>query len=522
MLSCTTRPSRNGGTPTRSHVGYVHAVDKDTGQRRLNKAGSEYLYNESRVKRATIGSVTLYHQTAELTQIRKEDSFWGGQDVGIGRGVLRRLDRARNAFFKRVKAGETPGYPRFKSGRRWKTIDLASVRSGMVKAGKLKVKGLPCVTFKDGGLPASDQLKSIRITRAGRRVTVSLGYEVEKQPLPDNPAAVGAVGIDFGVKTRVALSTGELITMAGGDEPGPDPYPAADHESAEIPISGTPIPAIAAEGVTPDVAESPQRLSFRKVDVRVTPDVAESPNEVVENERHLPVTPDVAESPRCVVVEVSRCPVTPDVAESPKPRRAINTVGLVTPDVAESPPCTGDCFRIQEKQQRLSRCRKGSRRWRRRAAILSNAYSRKRVSNRNECHRITSDIIQRFGHIGVEALKIKNMTRSAKGTIEEPGTNVAAKSGLNRSILANTWGIIRQQLSYKAEWAGRRFVEVDPRYTSQTCSQCGVIDRESRKGKVFHCRSCGHHQDADHNAAINILRKSLAGGNSLPLARESA
>ena len=118
------------------------------------------------------------------------------------------------------------------------------------------------------------------------------------------------------------------------------------------------------------------------------------------------------------------------------------------------------------------------------------------------------------------------MTRSASGTMGEPGVNVAAKSGLNREILAQTWGLIRQQLRYKAAWAGRRFVEVDPKHTSQTCSRCGTIDPEARRGKMFRCGLCGHALNADHNAAINILRKSLemvpAGGNSPPSSRETA
>ena len=198
----------------------------------------------------------------------------------------------------------------------------------------------------------------------------------------------------------------------------------------------------------------------------------------------------------------------------------------VAPDVAESPDKVRrrrtNRLDITKKQQRLARCQKGSRRRRERAAILANAHSRARISNRNQCHRITIDIIQRFGHIGIEALQIRNMTRSAKGTLEEPGTNVTTKSGLNREILTQTWGMIRQQLAYKAEWAGRRLVEVDPRNTSRTCAACGVIDGASRHYKAFHCVACGHTDDADHNAAVNILRMSLAGGNTPQLAGEPA
>ena len=85
----------------------------------------------------------------------------------------------------------------------------------------------------------------------------------------------------------------------------------------------------------------------------------------------------------------------------------------------------------------------------------------------------------------MEDLQIRNMTASARGSTEDPGVNVAAKSGLNREILKQTWGIIRQQLAYKAEWAGRESVEIDPRNTSRACSACGVVEHRSRRGKRF-------------------------------------
>ena len=70
-------------------------------------------------------------------------------------------------------------------------------------------------------------------------------------------------------------------------------------------------------------------------------------------------------------------------------------------------------------------------------------------------------------------------------------------------------GMIRSQLQYKAEWAGRVIVLVDPKYTSQICSNCGIKDKTNRDGEHFHCKSCGLDIDADLNAAINILRRAL-------------
>ena len=343
---------------------------------------------------------TQFDQFNELTGIRKDDpEFWGSLSVQIPRGVLVRLDRARRAFFKRVQNGETPGYPRFKAGPRWRTIEIAESSGSMVrKQGRgyvVRIKGLPILKLrKSMELPSSEKLKGLMISRRGRRLWVNLTYRVEKEALP---LSSSSVGIDMGVADRLSLSTGE-------------------------------------------------RIERRR-----------KPNE-----------------------------------------------------------------KINRAQQRLSRCLKGSRRWRQRRVVLANIQDRERIRNRNECHRITTDLIMRFGIIVLEDLAIRNMTASASGTIEQPGTNVAQKTGLNRAITEQTWGMIRQQLTYKAEWAGRQLVVVDPRYTSQTCSGCGVVSGSQRRGKEYKCASCGMLMDADVNAAINILNIGLAGGNSPAAALDAA
>ncbi len=101
----------------------------------------------------------------------------------------------------------------------------------------------------------------------------------------------------------------------------------------------------------------------------------------------------------------------------------------------------------------------------------------------------------------VEALHTKAMTRSAKGDVDNPGKNVKAKSGLNRVILNTGWSGLKQKLAYKAE-----LVEVNPKHTSQRCNVCGHIDKDNRKTQSkFVCVSCGHSDNADINAALNIL-----------------
>ena len=106
----------------------------------------------------------------------------------------------------------------------------------------------------------------------------------------------------------------------------------------------------------------------------------------------------------------------------------------------------------------------------------------------------------------VEDLKVKNMSKSAKGTLQEPGKNVLAKSGLNRSILDCGWGMFRTMLEYKTN-----VIKVNPKYTSQICNCCGNKDAQSRLSQSeFVCTNCGHRSHADVNAAKNILSQGLA------------
>ena len=96
------------------------------------------------------------------------------------------------------------------------------------------------------------------------------------------------------------------------------------------------------------------------------------------------------------------------------------------------------------------------------------------------------------------------MTKSAKGTVENPGRNVAQKRSLNRRILDQGWAEVAGYIRYKARREGIRVIEVYAGGTPKTCSICGHKDKRSRKGKNFQCVSCGYQADADINAALNI------------------
>lgn len=152
-------------------------------------------------------------------------------------------------------------------------------------------------------------------------------------------------------------------------------------------------------------------------------------------------------------------------------------------------------------QRILSRRKKGSRRRLKQRIAVAELHRRAAATRNHWLHERSTDIARRFGHVAIEDLKVANMTRAGKG-----------KRGLNRSILEQGWSIFANMLAYKLEDRGGTLHLVNPAYTSQTCSECGSVNAESRKSQaVFQCVDCGHAAHADTNAAINILRRSPAG-----------
>ena len=165
---------------------------------------------------------------------------------------------------------------------------------------------------------------------------------------------------------------------------------------------------------------------------------------------------------------------------------------------------------LRKAQRNLSRKKRGSSN--RRKAIRRVAKIQMRVANarKNFLHEQTTAIANNHGTVVLEALKVRNMSASAKGTAAEPGKMVRQKAGLNRAILDQGWGIFSRFLGYKLANRGGRLIEVPAAYTSQTCAECGVADARSRQDQArFVCTGCGHEANADTNAAIIILKRGL-------------
>ncbi|MBP0457233.1 RNA-guided endonuclease InsQ/TnpB family protein [Streptomyces montanisoli] len=136
-------------------------------------------------------------------------------------------------------------------------------------------------------------------------------------------------------------------------------------------------------------------------------------------------------------------------------------------------------------------------------------------------HQTTTAIARTYGTVVVEALTLTNMVKSARGTVEEPGKNVAQKSGLNRSISGEAWGRTVTLLTYKTAQFGGTLVKVPAPGTSRRCSACGVTTPGSRESQaVFVCKNpdCGWSGNADHNAARNVLHLYRMGLALIPAA----
>jgi putative transposase len=338
-------------------------------------------------------SIRYGDQSAQLKDIRKADPDGQGRwSFSSQQATLRRLDKAFQAFFKRVKAGTVPGFPRFKGkgwfdtvewpkdgdGCRWdSTPDSGVTRVYLQGVGQVRVHAHRKV---------EGRVKTISVKREGRRWFVILSCD--DAPTLALPATSSAVGIDMGIASFLTTSDGEQI---------------------------------------------------------------------------------------------------------PNPRH-----GRAHAD------------RLAAAQRDLARRKRGSNRRRKAVDRVAALHGKVRRQRLDHAHKAALWLVRHHDVIAHEDLRITNMTRSAAGTVEEPGTNVAQKSGLNRSILDAGWGVFLNVLRAKAESAGRVVVAVNPANTSRTCPSCGHCAKENRVTQAdFRCVACHYAGHADVVGATNVLRAGL-------------
>ncbi|MFY9917493.1 MAG: transposase [Mycobacterium sp.] len=373
----------------RQHVALAACVDA---HRELYNAALQERRDAWRGSRTRIRYGDQSAQLSEIRALRPDQAEWS---FSSQQATLRRLNRTFDGFFRRVKAGAAPGYPRFKGKARFATVEWPKDGDGarwhpdrrrvyLQGVGQVKV-----TAHRD----VLGRVKTIQIRREGRRWMLILSCDdVPPTPLP---ATGRQVGLDVGIANFVTTSDGD----------------------------------------------------------------------------HL-------HNPRWA-------------------RTAAAGLGAA--------------------QQGLARAKRGSNgRARRRETV---AARHRKIANcrRDFHHKAARTLVEGYDLIAVEDLKIANMMRRAKPApdTDNPGqflpNGATAKSGLNRSIADAGWGQFVSILRAKAEDAGRVWVEVDPRHTSDRCEACGHAAKENRVTQaVFACRRCGHRAQADEHAARNILRAGLA------------
>jgi putative transposase len=164
--------------------------------------------------------------------------------------------------------------------------------------------------------------------------------------------------------------------------------------------------------------------------------------------------------------------------------------------------------KIKRYQRKLAKQKKGSANREKTKQRISNLFLKVRNIRQDWNHKASTKIAKNHSVVVLEELNTQKMTKSAKGTSDNPGDNVKVKAGLNREILNSGWHQLQIFLTYKCDWYGSKLILVDPKNTSRECSSCGHTTIENRKTQeIFCCVDCGHSENADINAAKNILTR---------------
>jgi putative transposase len=292
--------------------------------------------------------------------------------------MLRRLDKAFAAFFRRVKAGEAPGFPRFKGYHRFKSVEyrygdgckLREKDNGQRRFYLQNIGEIKLIYHRP--IPEGAVIKHVVVKRINERWYVFLMLVLPEREKKPNPKG-GQIGIDMGLRSLLATSEGEMI-----------------------------------------------------------------------------------DNPRWLRASLAR---------------------------------------LRVAQRRVSRRKKGSKRWRK--AVRQVACLHEQVANqRNDyLHKLTRELAESHSLIAIEDLDLKfiNTNRHLSLSSHDAGL-----------------GKFTEMLAYKVEETGCQLVVVDPACTSQRCSRCGVIVGKGLSVRVHDCPECGLVLDRDVNAARNVLTSAFS------------
>jgi len=360
-------------------------------------------------------SISYYDQQNALPEIKVHRPEFIELGSHALQQTLRRLDLSFQAFFRRVKAGQTPGFPRFKSSTRfsgfcypdlagWKLFQQGE-RGATLRIGS----GKDAMMIRARGKHRFAEFKpnDLTITRRNGQWFASVTLRVPETSCARERVDQQQRGIDFGVNDWATFDNGETI-----------------------------------------------------------------------------------ENPRFVRNELPR---------------------------------------LAQLQRQRDRKKKGSCRYRRLSKQIGKLHERIGNLRRDFLHKETTRIVQTCAVIATEALQPKNMSRSAKGTLEKPGKRIKQKAGLNREILSASFGMAHQMLAYKAEEAGTRLhlANTHQLKPSQRCCVCWEIVPKTLSQRMHQCSHCGHSMQRDQNSAAVVLIDACTPGTGVaarpkPLARQRA
>jgi len=371
-------------------------------QQLYNAALEERISAWSKAKK----SITYADQCKSLTVLRTELPEWQAANCSSQQMTLRRLDKAFGAFFRRVKAGQTPGFPRFKSLARFPGFSFKKHGDGWRfsagehwKHGTLRISGVGHIACRGRARQGGRVCASDILHRDGEWF-LSLTLEIEQVERVRTGHA--AIALDWGVETLLS---------------------GIRHDGARLDV----------------------------------------------------------QNPRWYQADKDR------------------VTGL---------------------QQCLSRKKRGSQRRKKAVRALASARAHQARRRLDFLHKETAGIAKEHALVAMEALTVKNMTTSAKGTMDDPGTRVAQKAGLNREILDTAPALLMQLLSYKVQdtggdWAIAPTKKLKP---SQTCPCCGAASKKALEDRVHVCKACCHTEPRDTASARVVLNWALYGTPTAPKA----
>ena len=165
----------------------------------------------------------------------------------------------------------------------------------------------------------------------------------------------------------------------------------------------------------------------------------------------------------------------------------------------------GKAEKLAKFQRKLNNKKKFSSNWKKVKAKITKCHEDIANARKDYLHKVSTEVCENQAMIFVEDLKIKNMSKSAKGTLDKPGKKVAQKSGLNKAILDQGWSMFFQMLEYKQDWNGGMVLKVPPHHTSQQCPACHHTSTQNRLTQAeFVCTECGFTANADDVGSINV------------------